>query len=190
MVHPLTAVYDANILYPAPVRDLFMRIAQTGLIRAKWSEMIHDEWSRNVLKDNPQLSIERLTRTRTLMNEAIRDCLVDGYEDLIDSLTLPDPDDRHVLATAIRAGAEVIVTYNLKDFPAETLAEFGIRAIHPDEFLVSLFEDAPEIICKAVKRQRESLRNPAISAEELLETFEKHSLSRLVTCLKPFSEVL
>ena len=114
MEHPVTAVYDANILYPAPLRDLFIRLAQAGLVRARWTETIHDEWIRNVLKDNPQLSAERLARTRTLMNEAVRDCLVTGYEDLIESLSLPDPDDRHVLAAAIRAGAEVIVTYNLE----------------------------------------------------------------------------
>jgi hypothetical protein len=76
-----------------------------------------------------------LARTRALTNAAVRDCLVTGYDDVIDSLTLPAADDRHVLAAAIRAGAEVIVTYNLKDFPAETLAKFGIEAQHPDDFL-------------------------------------------------------
>src|SRR5450631_3346720 len=105
---PVTGVYDANILYPAPLRDLFIRLAQTGLVRARWTDTIHDEWVRNVLKDNPGLSAERLARTRTLMNEAVRDCLVAGYEGLIDSMTLPDPDDRHVLAAAVRAGADVI----------------------------------------------------------------------------------
>src|SRR5438270_12260865 len=146
MERPVTAVYDANILYPAPLRDLFIRLAQTGLVRARWTEAIHDEWVRNVLKDNPTLSPDRLARTRTLMNEAVRDCLVTGYEDLIESLSHPDPDDRHVLAAAIRAGAAVIVTYNLKDFPAETLARFDIEAQHPDDFLVSLLDQAPGVV--------------------------------------------
>lgn len=158
MDHPVTAVYDANVLYPAPLRDLFIRLAQAGLVRARWTEAIHEEWVRNVLADNPSLSAERLTRTRTLMNEAVRDCLVTGYEDLVESLTLPDPDDRHVLAAAIRANAEVIVTFNLKDFPATALASYNIEAQHPDEFLVSLFDAAPGPVCGAVKRQR--LRNP------------------------------
>jgi hypothetical protein len=105
MEHPVTAVYDANILYPGPLHDLLIRLAQAGLVRARWTETIHDEWVRNVLKDNSQISAERLARTRTLMNEAVRDCLVSGYEDLIDSLPLPDPGDRHVLAAAISAGA-------------------------------------------------------------------------------------
>src|ERR1700722_10465987 len=131
MEHPVTAVYDANILYPAPLRDLFIRLAQAGLIRARWTETIHDEGVRNVLADNPALSAERLARTRTLMNEAVRDCRVSGYEDLIDSLTLPDPDERHILAAAIRANAEVIVTFNVKDFPTGVLAGYNIEAQHP-----------------------------------------------------------
>lgn len=140
MEPPVTAVYDANVLYPAPLRDLLIRLAQAGLVRARWTDTIHDEWIRNVLANNPHVTSERLTRTRTLMNEAIRDCLVTGYEDLIASLSLPDADDRHILAAAIRAGAEVIVTYNLADFPAETLSRFDIEALHPDDFLVGLLD--------------------------------------------------
>lgn len=190
MEHPVIAVYDANILYPAPLRDLFIRLAQAGLVRARWTETIHDEWIRNVLKDNPNLSVERLTRTRTLMNEAIRDCLVMGYEDLIGSLTLPDPDDRHVLAAAIRAGAEVIVTCNLKDFPAEALSRFDITALHPDDFLAGLLDLAPGAVCFAVKQQRESLRNPPRTAAELLATLESQGLSQTVTRLRQFVDLL
>jgi hypothetical protein len=76
---PVVAVYDANILYPAPLRDLFIRIAQAGLVRGRWTETIYDEWTRSVLTENPHLSAERLARTRNLMNEAVRDCLVTGY---------------------------------------------------------------------------------------------------------------
>ena len=143
----------------------------------RWTETIHDEWARNVLKDNPRLSAERLTRTRNLINEAVRDCLVTGHEDLIASLSLLDPDDHHVLAVAIRAGAAVIVTFNLKDFPAETLARFDIEAQHPDDFLVSLLDQAPGMVCAAVKRQRESLRNPPKTDQELLATLESQGLS-------------
>jgi predicted nucleic acid-binding protein len=190
MEPPVTAVYDANILYPAPLRDLFMRIAQTGLVQARWTETIHDEWIRNVLKDNPAISPERLARTRNLMNEAIRDCLVTGFEDLIASISLPDPDDRHVLAAAIRAGADVIVTYNLKDFPPETLARFDIVALHPDDFLVRLLDQAPGTVCAAVKRQRESLRNPPKSVQELLATLENQGLTQSVSRLSPFIDLL
>ena len=122
------------------------------------------------------------------MNEAVRDCLVSGYEDLIDSLSLPDPDDRHVLAAAIRSGADVIVTYNLKDFPAAPLARFDVEALHPDDFLVSLFDLAPGLVCTAVKRQREGLRNPPKTAEELLATLENQGLTQAVARLRQFVE--
>lgn len=158
MDYPVTAVYDANVLYPAPLRDLFIRIAHAGLVRARWTETIHDEWMRNVLANNTALSPARLARTRALMNEAVRDCLVTDYENLIDTVSLPDPDDRHVLASAIHTKAEAIVTFNLKDFPAPTLASYNVEAMHPDDFLLALLADFPGQVCAAVKQQREALR--------------------------------
>jgi hypothetical protein len=124
------------------------------------------------------------------MDEAVRDCLVTGYEELIASLSLPDPDDCHVLAAAIHAGADVIVTCNLTDFPAETLARFHIEAQHPDDFLVYLLDQAPGVVCAAVKRQRESLRNPPKTAEELLATLESHALTQAVARLRQFIDLL
>lgn len=187
---PVTAVYDANVLYPAPLRDLLIRLAQAGLARARWTEAIHDEWVRSVLADNPSLTAERLARTRSLMNQAVRDCLVTGHEEMIDSLTLPDADDRHVLAAAIQVGAEVIVTFNLRDFPSDAMAGYGIEAIHPDEFLVSLFDAAPGPVCSAVKRQREGLRNPPKTAVELLDTLEALGLVHAVSRLRLFIDLL
>jgi predicted nucleic acid-binding protein len=190
MEPPVTAVYDANVLYPAPLRDLLVRVAQAGLVRARWTETIHNEWMRHVLKDRPQLSRERLARTRTLMNEAIRDCLVTGYEEIIDSLRLPDPDDRHVLAAAIRARAQVIVTCNVTDFPAEALTRHGIEAQHPDDFVSGLIELAPATVCEAVRRQRQSLRNPPKRVDELLATLEAQGLTQTVARLRPFADLL
>ena len=135
-MHPITALYDACVLYPAPLRSLLMYLALTDLFRAKWTDAIHEEWMRNVRKDYPDISREKVERTRDLMNAHVRDCLITGYEDLIETLTLPDPDDRHVLATAIRSGANVIVTSNLSDFPEECLAAYGIEALHPDAFII------------------------------------------------------
>lgn len=110
-------IYDACVLYPAPMRDLLVRLANTGVVRARWSEMILDECFRSILEQRPDLTPQALARTRELMNRAVPDCLVTGFEQLIDGLRLPDPDDRHVLAAAIRAGAQGIVTANLKDSP-------------------------------------------------------------------------
>ena len=190
MDHPVTAVYDANILYPAPLRDLFIRLAQAGLVQAKWTDAIHDEWMRNVLKDRPDLSPQRLVRTKALMDSAVRDCLVSGYEPLISSLTLPDADDRHVLAAAIHARASAIITYNLKDFPDDILSQYDIEALHPDDLLSDLLDQAPAQVVATVKRQRESLRNPAKTAEELMDTFANQGLTQFVARLRPFADLL
>ncbi|MGM0639349.1 MAG: PIN domain-containing protein [Pseudomonadota bacterium] len=128
-------IYDACVLYPAPLRDLLVRLATTGLFAARWTDQIHDEWVRNLIAKRPELE-PHLSRTRQLMNEAVEDSLVTGHEPLIQGLTLPDPDDRHVLAAAIRAGAQLIITFNLKDFPSATLDSFGIEAVHPDAFIL------------------------------------------------------
>nr|WP_274521895.1 PIN domain-containing protein [Halorhodospira halochloris] len=115
-----TVIYDACVLYPAPLRDFLLRLAVSGFFAAKWTERIHDEWIHSVLRDRPELQ-NQLVRTRALMNKAVPDCLVEGYEQLESCLDLPDPDDRHVLAAAIRVGAQNIITFNLDDFPAEAL---------------------------------------------------------------------
>ena len=97
----IIALYDACVLYPAPLRDLLMHLAMTDLYHAKWTNDIHDEWIRNVLANRPDLKRSQLERTRELMNKYVRDCLVEKYEHLILSLRLPDLNDRHVLAAAI-----------------------------------------------------------------------------------------
>src|SRR5690349_1270660 len=94
----LIAVYDSCVLYPAPLRDLLMHLALTDLFQAKWTETIHQEWMRNVLSNRPDLMLNQLQRTRDLMNAHIRDCLIVGYEEIIPTLSLPDPNDHHVLA--------------------------------------------------------------------------------------------
>ena len=130
-----TALLDANVLYPAPLRDIFLQLAVTDPFKAKWTAHIHREWIEALMRKEPQRDKAALERTRDLMDKATRDSLVTGYEPLIASLTLPDPDDRHVLAAAIVGRCDVIVTQNLKDFPEEALARFEIEVQHPDEFL-------------------------------------------------------
>lgn len=125
---PFTAIYDACVLYPAPLRDFLMWLGLSGRFRARWSNQIHNEWKRNLLKKRPDLSSEQLDRTSALMDKAIPDGLVTDYETLIPGLSLPDSNDRHVLAAAIRCNASVIVTFNERDFPAEALEPFGLEA--------------------------------------------------------------
>ena len=185
-----TALYDACVLYPAPLRDLLMQMALTDLYRAKWSHLIHEEWMRNLLQNRPDLTRERLDRTRERMDSNIRDCLVIGFEDLIDALELPDPGDRHVLAAAIHGRAEVIVTYNLPHFPPERLSRYGIEAQHPDEFLTHLIDLAPGSVCAAVRIHRLRLKKPPKSVIEYLETLEHQSLAQFVAHLREFEELL
>ncbi len=148
----LTAVLDACVLYPAPLRDLLMQLSVTDLFQARWTEDIHTEWIGNLLENRPDLAQPKLEHTRDLMNQNVRDCFVTDYCAIIPSLTLPDPEDRHVLA-AIAARADVIVTFNLKDFPASALTSYKIEAQHPDEFIMRLLDLSPETVFLAVQRQ-------------------------------------
>lgn len=141
-----TALFDACVLYPAPLRDFLMQLATTDLFRARWSAHIHEEWIRSVLRDRSDLKRENLEHVRDLMDASVCDCLVENYEPLIERLTLPDPEDRHVLAAAIRGRADVIVTYNLKDFPVEYLCVYDVDAQHPDEFIAHLIDLAPTAV--------------------------------------------
>ena len=181
-----TVLYDACVLYPAPLRDLLLELAITDLFRAKWSPRIHDEWIRAVLETRADLTATQLQRTRTLMDSHVRDCLVEDFEELIPSLTLPDPDDRHVLAAAIRGRADVIVTYNLKDFPDKILLKHGISAQHPDEFLLHLFDLESDTVCAAVRTHRARLKRPSKTTAEYLETLEGQSLTQFVAALRSY----
>ncbi|WP_232548905.1 PIN domain-containing protein [Propioniciclava soli] len=139
-------VYDANVLYPSTLRDVLIRVGLARLASPKWTEQILDEVFGNLRKNRPDLDPARLERTRRLMNDAIRDVTVTGYEHLVDQLKLPDPGDRHVLAAAIHAGGQVIVTRNLRDFPAHALSPWGIEAQHPDAFLTGLRAAHPDVL--------------------------------------------
>ncbi len=185
-----TALLDANVLYPAPLRDLLMRLAVTDIFAARWSERIHDEWIRNLLKNRPDLTLKQLTHTRGLMNSHVRDCLVSDYESLEVGLTLPDVDDRHVLAAAIKSGAQVIVTFNLKDFPTKELSKYGIEAINPDQFIHHQFELNPGLVCEVIKSHRASLKNPPKTIAQYLDTLENCGLVTTVETLRGYVENL
>ncbi|MDQ3062390.1 MAG: PIN domain-containing protein [Acidobacteriota bacterium] len=183
-MNDITAVLDSCVLYPAPLRDFLMHLALLDLFRARWTEEIHEEWIRNVLKSRPDLTIEQLTRTKELMNAHTRDSVVAGYENLSSSIVLPDAGDRHVLAAAIHAEAEFIVTFNLRDFPATVLAPAGVEAIHPDAFLELLLERDAEKVLLAAERQRQSLKNPPKSPDEFYQTLEMQGLNETVKILR------
>lgn len=187
---PFTAVFDACVLYPAPLRDFLMWLALSGRFRARWSDLIHDEWVRNLLKNRTELDPANLQRTIECMNTAVPDALVTGHEALIAGLILPDPGDRHVLAAAIRCGASVIITFNERDFPEDRLAPFGIEVQHPDEFIDNLFDLDQAAVVAAAQKQRQTLKNPPIDTDRYLEILQKQGLIRTVKNLASFRPVL
>jgi hypothetical protein len=176
-------VYDACVLHPAPLRDLLMRIARSGIVRARWSERILDECFRSILERRPDLSEAALARTRQLMCDAVPDCIVTGYEHLESGLELPDPDDRHVLAAAVRAGAQAIVTFNLRDFPDHVLERYDIEAKHPDEFVVDSMDIAPAAVVRCVTEQAANCKHPPASVPDVLERLRDAGLVRSVARL-------
>ena len=175
MIHSprFVAVLDACVLYPAPIRDLLLHLASFSLYMPKWTDAIHDEWIRNLLRNRPELTAAQLKKTRAAMTTAFPDAEVTSYETLIDSLKLPDPNDRHVLAAAIRGKADVIVTANLKDFPAQALALFDVEAQHPDAFVSNLIDLNPEKALEAFQQQVSFLKNPPKTAEQILDNLRK-----------------
>ena len=124
------------------------------------------------------------------MNAAVPDCLVTGYERLIDCLDLPDKGDRHVLAAAIVGQASVIVTYNLKDFPMDKLKEFGVHAEHPDQFVSNLFDLSPPLVAAQVKSLRARLKNPAVTVDALLDKYLSAGLPETVADLSTMKDLL
>lgn len=184
----LVALLDACVLYPAPVRDLLLRLADAELYTPKWTDRIHEEWTRNLLLNRPDLTADQLLRTTRAMNAAFPDATIHYYEALATSFDLPDPNDRHILAAAVRGQAQIIVTNNLKDFPNDYLSQYDTKAHHPDEFITYLLELNSELVLHAFQTQVASLRNPPKIAQEVIQTLRKVGLKttaeRLTTLLQ------
>jgi predicted nucleic acid-binding protein len=166
------AVLDANVLYSASLRHLLISLAVAEAFDARWTDTIQDEWTRALLRDKPHLDARRIARTRQLMDAHVDDAIVTGYVQLIADLVLPDPDDRHVLAAAIHCGATIIVTKNLKDFPAAVLAPYGITAVPPD------------VVIDGARSHRSELSNPPRSPAEYLAALESDDLIMTAAALR------
>lgn len=184
----ITALLDANVLYPAPLRDYLLHLASLGVFEPMWTTAIQVEWIRNLLDARPDINRAALEATRRAMDTAFPGSNINGYESLINGLSLPDSDDRHVLAAAIKGKAQIIVTNNLKDFPHADLIPYAIRAEHPDLFVSQCIDrDKPNSI-KALQNQVKSLKKPPIPVEQVLVNLEANGLVRSVAKLK--SEIL
>lgn len=184
------AVLDACVLYPAALRDLWMHLTVRFVFQPKWTDEIQDEWIRSVLEKRPDLRPEQFARTRLLMEAAGRDWQVPDYQDLLSGLSLPDPDDRHVLAAAIASQTPVIVTFNRVDFPEAALAPYGVHSVHPDAFACELLDAKPEAFLLAMRSQRASLRNPPKTPEAYLDMLQRVGMAQTVARLEPLQDQL
>lgn len=179
------AVYDADVLYPNTLRDLLIRIAQLPhLVQAKWTHEILEEVAVALRKNHPDISAGKTDRLRERMNAAVRDCLVSGYEPLIAALELPDPNDRHVLAAAIKAKAQIIVTKNLRDFPAERLAPWGLKAKSPDSFVGDQIDIDRQAVWACVQQIVDSRTRNPVTIEDVLKQLERDGLVGSVTVFR------
>lgn len=174
----ISAVLDACVLYPARLRDLLLSIAAADLFRPVWSDMIHEEWINNVLANRPDLMRMHLEAARDTMNRAFPGAAARGFEPAIPRLVLPDPDDRHVLAAAIHARADLIITTNLKDFPSAALIPHGVEAMHPDGFVDYMFDLDEDEALTAIAKMRSRLRAPSMTPSEFIDSIEMVAMPR------------
>lgn len=163
-----SAVLDACVIVPVSICDAHLRLAERLLFRPLWSAHILSEARGAVLRIHPELDPGAVDRRFRLMNESFPDAEVRRYERLIEGIDLPDPDDRHVLAAAILAGADAVVTANLRDFPADVVGRFGIDVIGPDDFLLDQLDMASRHVIESVREQAAATKNPPLSLDDLL----------------------
>ncbi len=168
------AVVDANVLFPLSLRDVLLRAVEKGLFRLRISRQIWEEVIRNLVatgRMTPERAAYLDTRVREFLAE--HDALVGGYEPLIPTFT-NHPKDRHVLAAAVYAQAEIVVTFNLKHFPSRALASHNVVAEHPDVFLCRLCDNNADALAAIVREQAAGLHNPPMTVGEVFNTLAQH----------------
>ncbi|MDP3392167.1 PIN domain-containing protein [Sediminibacterium sp.] len=160
MIHSVRfiAVLDTNVVYPVIIRDILFWFAYYDLYTPKWSETIFDEWRRVMIEKG--VSEEDANKRISKANSAFPDAQVNNYKGLINNLELPDEDDRHVLAAAIKTNANLIVTNNIKDFPEKYLQSFSLSAKTADDFLTDIIDLNPEQAVAAFKEMVLNKKNP------------------------------
>jgi hypothetical protein len=186
-----TVFLDANVLYPAFLRDVLLRLALAGLFRPSWSERVQDEWMRNVLARRPDLTRERLMHTRRHMERAFPDASVSvpassATGPYAHVPSLPDPDDEHVLHAALGAGAADIATFNLRDFPTDVLGPLGVRAVHPDELLRSFLHKHTQRSLGVMRSHRALLKRPPLSPQDYAALFARAGLGESAALLRRY----
>lgn len=178
IANPFVVILDANVLYPFRSRDVLLTFAQLGLFRARITDDIMDEWTRHLIANKPDLETSVRNQVEAI-KDAFEECFVVGYEPLIDGLALPDLDDRHVLAAAIKCSAQVIVTENHKDFPADVLDEHDLITLSADDMLANTFDLFPIECALALRTVRKRYGNPPFTPSEFLLDLTKCGMPKL-----------
>lgn len=156
---------DTCVLLKPYLCDTLLSIAECGIYRPLWSAGVLSELDRNLRKRGA--TDAQIEHRLNQMAVHFPDAEVTGYEHLIASMT-NDHKDRHVLAAAIRGGAEALVTENLRDFPESALAPYDIAAVHQDEFLLDQLDLSPAAVLAALRRQVSRHRRDPRTVEDLL----------------------
>ena len=152
-----TGLLDANILYPAPMRDLFLQLAVTDIFKARWTADIHREWIDALMRTQPLRDRAALERTRELMDSNVRDCLVTGYGSLIPIIELPDPNDRHIVAAAIAGEVRCDCDAEPKTFPGSYPRTLRHRCRTPGRVSVQSLQSRPAPL---LQRRKEGAQPP------------------------------
>lgn len=189
IANPFVVVLDANVLYPFRTRDVLFTFAQQGLFRARFTTDIINEWTRSLISNKPELE-ESVQQQASIVAEVFDECYVEGYEPLIDGLSLPDQDDRHVLAAAIKCSAQIIVTENRRDFPADILEQYGIEALGADDMLANTFDLFPIDGARALRTVRKRYDNPPFTPSEFLLDLTKCGMPKLAAMARKGIEYL
>lgn len=176
MIHSVrfTAVLDTNVVYPVISRDLLFWFAHYDLYTPKWSKHIFREWKKVMLEKG--ISEDDANKRIQKANDAFPDALVNNYERLIEHLQLPDQDDRHVLAAAIKTNANIIVTNNIQDFPETYLQSFGLSAKKADDFLTDIIDLNPKQAADAFREMVLNKKRPPLDEYEVLNQLRKINL--------------
>jgi predicted nucleic acid-binding protein len=177
-----SAVLDANVLYPFSLRDTMLRLAELELYTPLWSARILEEMTRNLVER--RITEEQAARIETAMRQAFEEAEVDAAEiDRLEPAMTNDEKDRHVLAAAVAADSELIVTFDLDDFPPEACEPLGVEAIHPDEFLLDLHDLNPDAVRAALQQQAADL-HPPWHLDELLRALTTAGVPRFADAIR------
>jgi len=160
-------VLDACVIFPMPLCDTLLRAAEAEFYRPYFSQEILDEVTRNLVKQE-KITEAKAARYQSHIKSAFPEAMVELSDQLVNLMT-NHPKDRHVVAAAVKAKAEVIVTFNLKDFPQNSLEPFGVEAQHPDDFLLELCENCTaSSLLQIIKEQAEALKRPPHTVKDIL----------------------